>query len=53
MYDLTEMKALVDEAHTLGLHVAVHPHGTSGIKDAIRAGVDTIEHAGLADDEAP
>jgi imidazolonepropionase-like amidohydrolase len=51
-YDLTEMKALVDEAHMLGLKVAVHAHGTSGIKDAIRAGVDTIEHASLADDEA-
>jgi imidazolonepropionase-like amidohydrolase len=51
-YDLSEMKALVDEAHMLGLRVAVHAHGTSGIKDAIRAGVDTIEHASLADDEA-
>jgi imidazolonepropionase-like amidohydrolase len=51
-YDLTEMKALVDEAHMLGLKVAVHAHGASGIKDAIRAGVDTIEHASLADDEA-
>src|SRR5882757_7864968 len=51
-YDLTEMKALVNEAHMLGLRVAVHAHGTSGIKDAIRAGVDTIEHASLADDEA-
>jgi imidazolonepropionase-like amidohydrolase len=51
-YDLTEMKALVDEAHMLGLRVAVHAHGTSGIKDAIRAGVDTIEHASLADAEA-
>jgi imidazolonepropionase-like amidohydrolase len=51
-YDLTEMKALVDEAHMLGLRVAVHAHGTSGIKDAIRAGVDTIEHASLADEEA-
>jgi imidazolonepropionase-like amidohydrolase len=51
-YDLSEMRALVDEAHMLGLKVAVHAHGTSGIKDAIRAGVDTIEHASLADDEA-
>jgi imidazolonepropionase-like amidohydrolase len=51
-YSLEEMKALVDEAHMLGLRVAVHAHGTSGIKDAIRAGVDTIEHASLADDEA-
>jgi imidazolonepropionase-like amidohydrolase len=51
-YDLTEMKALVDEAHRLGLKVAVHAHGASGIKDAIRAGVDTVEHASLADNEA-
>ena len=51
-YSLVEMKALVDEAHMLGLRVAVHAHGTSGIKDAIRAGVDTIEHASLADEEA-
>jgi len=50
-YSLEEMKALVDEAHMLGLRVAVHAHGTSGIKDAIRAGVDTIEHASLADEE--
>jgi imidazolonepropionase-like amidohydrolase len=51
-YDFIEMKALVDEAHMLGLKVAVHAHGASGIKDAIRAGVDTIEHASLADEEA-
>jgi imidazolonepropionase-like amidohydrolase len=51
-YDLAEMKALVSEAHMLGLKVAVHAHGTAGIKDAIRAGVDTIEHASLADEEA-
>ena len=51
-YDLAEMKALVDEAHMLGLKVAVHAHGTEGIKDALRAGADTIEHASLADDEA-
>src|SRR5580704_15005716 len=37
-YSLDEMKALVGEAHMLGLKVAVHAHGTSGIKDAIRAG---------------
>src|SRR5271168_2406645 len=50
--DLGEMKALVNEAHMLGLRVAVHAHGTDGSKDAIRAGVDTIEHASLADAEA-
>ena len=46
-----EMKVAVDEAHMLGLKVAAHAHGTSGIADAIRAGVDTIEHASLADAE--
>src|SRR5476651_46460 len=51
-YSLAEMKALVEEAHMLGLKVAVHAHGASGIKDSIRAGVDTVEHASLADDEA-
>ena len=51
-YSLAEMQALVEEAHMLGLKVAVHAHGAVGIKDAIRAGVDTIEHASLADAEA-
>jgi imidazolonepropionase-like amidohydrolase len=50
--DLGEMTAVANEAHMLGLRVAVHAHGTNGIKDAIRAGIDTIEHASLADDEA-
>ncbi|QSX79937.1 amidohydrolase family protein [Lysobacter solisilvae] len=48
---LREMEAIVDEAHQWGLKVAAHAHGTAGIKDAIRAGVDTIEHASLIDDE--
>lgn len=48
---LEEMKAVVTEAHQWGLQVAAHAHGASGIKDAIRAGVDTIEHASLIDDE--
>lgn len=51
-YTLEEMQALVDEAHTLGLKVAAHAHGTEGIKRAIAAGVDTIEHASLLDEEA-
>jgi imidazolonepropionase-like amidohydrolase len=50
--DLGEMTAVANEAHMLGLRVAVHAHGTNGIKDAIRAGIDTIEHVSLADDEA-
>ena len=47
-----EIKAIVDEAHMLGMRVAVHAHGTDGINDALRAGVDTIEHASLADEES-
>jgi imidazolonepropionase-like amidohydrolase len=50
--NLEEIKAAVDEAHRLGLKVAAHAHGTSGINDALRAGVDTIEHASLADAES-
>lgn len=48
---LDEMKAIADEAHMLGLKVAAHAHGTSGIHDAILAGIDTIEHSSLIDDE--
>jgi imidazolonepropionase-like amidohydrolase len=47
-----EMKAIADEAHMLGLKVAAHAHGDEGIRTAIRAGIDTIEHASLASDEA-
>ena len=47
-----EIQAVVDEAHMLGMRVAVHAHGAEGIKTALRAGVDTIEHASLADEEA-
>ncbi len=49
---LQEMQAIVSEAHMLGMRVAVHAHGTDGINDALRAGVDTIEHASLANDES-
>ena len=49
---LEEIRAIVEEAHRLGLRVAVHAHGTEGINDALRAGVDTIEHASLADAES-
>ena len=46
-----EMKAVVDEARMWGVKVAAHAHGAAGIREAIRAGVDTIEHASLLDDE--
>lgn len=45
-----EIKAIVDEAHMLGMRVAVHAHGVEGINTALRAGVDTVEHASLADE---
>ena len=51
-YSQEEMQALVEEAHRLGMKVAVHAHGSSGINAAIRAGTDTIEHASLADAES-
>ena len=47
-----ELKMAADEAHMLGMKVAAHAHGTEGIKAAIRAGIDTIEHASFIDDEA-
>jgi imidazolonepropionase-like amidohydrolase len=47
----TELRAIADEAHQWGLRVAAHAHGADGIKAAIRAGIDTIEHASLVDDE--
>jgi imidazolonepropionase-like amidohydrolase len=46
-----EIKAVVDVAHAHGLKVAAHAHGAQSIKDAILAGVDTVEHASLIDDE--
>ena len=46
-----DMRAIAEEAHMWGLKVAAHAHGSAGIKAAIRAGVDTIEHASLIDDE--
>ena len=47
-----ELAAIVDEAHMLGKKVAAHAHGTAGIKAAVRAGVDSIEHGSILDDEA-
>ncbi|RZT11197.1 Imidazolonepropionase [Duganella sp. CF402] len=50
-YTLEEMQAIIGEAHKLGRKVAAHAHGASAIRDAILAGVDSIEHASLIDDE--
>jgi imidazolonepropionase-like amidohydrolase len=49
---IEELTAIADEAHSRGVKVASHAHGTVGIKNAIRAGIDTIEHASYLDDEA-
>ena len=50
-YTPEEVAAIVDEAHMHGRKVAVHAHGANGIKVALKAGVDTIEHASLIDQE--
>jgi imidazolonepropionase-like amidohydrolase len=46
-----EIRAAVEEAHAAGRKVAAHAHGAQGIKNAVRAGVDSIEHGSLIDDE--
>lgn len=48
-YTVEELKALVDEAHSHGRKVASHAHGASGIRHALEAGVDSIEHASFID----
>jgi len=50
-YSLEEMKAVVEEAAMWGKKVAAHAHGAEGIKRAVRAGVVSIEHGSLLDDE--
>ncbi|HEX9154096.1 MAG TPA: amidohydrolase family protein [Nitrospira sp.] len=47
-----ELQAAVDEAKRAGLKVAAHAHGASGMKNAVRAGVHSIEHATLMDEES-
>jgi imidazolonepropionase-like amidohydrolase len=47
-----EIRAGVEEASLFGGHVAAHAHGGEGIKRAVRAGVRSIEHGSLMDDEA-
>ena len=47
-----ELKEIVDAAHALGRKVASHAHATAGINAALRAGVDSVEHASYSDDES-
>jgi imidazolonepropionase-like amidohydrolase len=50
-YSFEEIKAAVDAAHALGKRIAVHSYGPDGARDAVRAGVDSLEHATDLDDE--
>jgi imidazolonepropionase-like amidohydrolase len=50
-YSNEELRAIVDEAHRAGLRVAAHAHGDDGIRAAIEAGIDCIEHGSLMTDE--
>jgi len=50
-FTLEELQAAVDEASHFGLRVAAHAHAAEGIKNAIRAGVASVEHATMIDDE--
>src|SRR6266480_4391669 len=51
-YTEEEMRAIVETATQLDRRVAAHAHGTAGIKAAVRAGVTSIEHGSILDDEA-
>jgi imidazolonepropionase-like amidohydrolase len=50
-YSSAELAAIADEAHRAGLRVAAHAHGDDGIRAAIEAGIDCIEHGSLMTDE--
>jgi imidazolonepropionase-like amidohydrolase len=50
-YSTEELRVVVDEAHRAGLRVAAHAHGDAGIRAAIEAGIDCIEHGSLMSDE--
>jgi len=50
-YSQEELNALVEEAHMWDRRVAAHAHGAEGVKRAIKAGVNSVEHASFIDDE--
>jgi imidazolonepropionase-like amidohydrolase len=50
-YSDEELRTIADEAHRAGLKVAAHAHGDDGIRAAIEAGIDCIEHGSLMSDE--
>jgi imidazolonepropionase-like amidohydrolase len=51
-YTEDELRAIVSTARDYGFRVAAHAHGTEGIKRALRAGIDSIEHGTIMDDES-
>jgi imidazolonepropionase-like amidohydrolase len=50
-FTVDEIRAAVEEANAVGKNVAAHAHGTTGIRNAVMAGVKTIEHGTIMDDE--
>ena len=50
-YTLEELTMAAETAHATGRKIAAHAHGAQSIKDSIRAGIDSIEHGSLVDDE--
>lgn len=50
-FTVEELRAAAEEAHVAGRKIAAHAHGTQAIKNAIMAGIDSIEHASLIDEE--
>jgi len=49
---VAELRAAVEQARQAGVQVAAHAHAPEGIRNALEAGVDTIEHAAFADDDS-
>ncbi|MGI8551300.1 MAG: amidohydrolase family protein [Dehalococcoidia bacterium] len=52
-FSVDELRAVVDESHRLEKHIAAHCHGTEGIRLAVEAGVDTLEHCSFQGQDAP
>jgi imidazolonepropionase-like amidohydrolase len=48
-YSVEDLRAIADDAHRLGKHIAAHAHGTEGLSRAVDAGIDTIEHVSWLD----
>lgn len=51
-FNTDELKAAADEAHKAGRKICTHCHGTQGVKNSVMAGIDSIEHATILDEEA-